>query len=631
MILVADPSKAQVLNEYISEIVIDVNEFKINIDNLINDLSDKFKKDEIILFVHYHKSPKVKEETFNKIVDIAKEKEFLIFAEPSNYVSTSILLNKKIKALNGSDIRDWANYDSSTIQELKIPVDSFKSFYLLAQKDSSVINNHINQIDSKDYTVELGKGRSKDQATIPIINEINVIFGGKGTGKSEIIEALFTKYGDEGKDVKKYSSQHNESDYTELIQKLNNNCNKLNVSDCGEELNFLINYKENFDVSFMKEVNQYAECKLNSQKVEKYPIVHVQYPKVENSRLLNDKKEIMKNLIEDSYGILDAEKIDILNETEQTKLIELLKKIAFATYDMKVEALKEVFVVRNSILTIENSKAVLVKKKALKSKPTSIGFSKFISDRASYTSKIKKIICELDKDDKKTELLLGSLPQKGQIKLHVNETILNSRDKCPSQKLGFSQVTKSKIVKQSVHKLIENKFQDISNVTQKIREDLEKEDIVNISLSYMLGKSKRVQLGEEEYNPSKGEKAILLINHTLDKLDKDVYLFDEIETGFENSYITSIIIPKINKLIALNKTIVIVTHNANIATHLYPFNTIYREYTGKEYKTYSGNMFNGVLSNIEDSNDTYQWIEKTLDVLEGQKEAFELRGDIYGI
>ncbi len=454
---------------------------------------------------------------------------------------------------------------------------------------------------------------------------------GKGTGKSDIIKALHGKYGDEGKEVKKYSSQHNESDYTALIKQLNDDCNKLNVSDCSEELAYLINYKENFDASFIRDMYKYAESKLNSRNADKYPIVHLQYPKVENIRLFNEKKEVMKKLLKDSKGILGTEKMSILNEVEKTNLIELIQKIAVATHEMEKKELKEVFVVRNSKQTIENSKAVLVKKKALKSKPTSIGFSRFISERVDYTSKITKIICELDKDDKQTRLVLGDLPQKGLIKLHVNETILNSSEKYPSQKLGFAQVTKSKIVKESVLKLIENKFQDISNVTQEIRDKFENEGITNVSLSYMVGKSKRVQLGEDEYDPSKGEKAILLINHTLDKLDKDVYLFDEIETGFENSYITTIIIPKINKLIGLNKTIVIVTHNANIATHLYPFNTIYREYTGKIYKTYSGNMFNGVLSNIEDSNDTYQWIDKTLDVLEGQKEAFELRGDIYGI
>lgn len=631
MILVTDPLKAQVLNNYVSAIVTDVNNFKVNIDTLVNNLSDKFNKDEIILFVHYYKSPKVKEETFNKIVDVVKEKGFLIFAEPSNYVSTSILLNKKIRALNGSDIKDWNTYDSSKIQELKIPVDSFKSFYLLAKKDSSVISNHINQVDSRDYTVELGKGKNKDQVHIPIINEINVIFGGKGTGKSEIIESLYCKYGDEGKEVKKYSSQHNESDYSTLIKQLNEDCNKLNISSCNEELFHLINYKENIDITFMREVYKYAEYKLNSRKTDKYPIVHIQYPKVENTRLFSEKKEVMKELLEDVEGILNAEKLSVLAEQEQAKLVELLTKISMSTYDMELTALKETFVIKNSQQTISNSKAVLEKKKALISKPTTIGFSKFISERSNYTSKICKIISELDKNDENTELLLGKLPQKGEIKLHVTETLLNSALKNPSQKLGFTQVTKSKIVKEAVLKLIENKFEDISNVTQDIRDKFEEEVIEDISLSYLVGKSKSVQLNGDEYEPSKGEKAILLINHTLDKLDKDIYLFDEIETGFENSYITTIIIPKINKLIGLNKTIIIVTHNANIATHLYPFNTIYREYTGKKYKTYSGNMFNGMLRNIEDLNDTYQWLDKTLDVLEGQKEAFELRGDIYGI
>ena len=77
----------------------------------------------------------------------------------------------------------------------------------------------------------------------------------------------------------------------------------------------------------------------------------------------------------------------------------------------------------------------------------------------------------------------------------------------------------------------------------------------------------------------------------------------------------------------LKKTIVIVTHNANIAIRTLPYQTILKVYDG-DYTTYIGSLYSGILRNLDSDNEK-DWREESIRILEGGKEAFNERGDIY--
>ena len=85
-----------------------------------------------------------------------------------------------------------------------------------------------------------------------------------------------------------------------------------------------------------------------------------------------------------------------------------------------------------------------------------------------------------------------------------------------------------------------------------------------------------------------------------------------------------------NSCFSKKKTLIIATHNANIAVRTFPLKSILKEYHNNEYKTYIGNPFINKLINIKDENDTKDWKEESIKILEGGREAFEERGEIYG-
>ena len=151
------------------------------------------------------------------------------------------------------------------------------------------------------------------------------------------------------------------------------------------------------------------------------------------------------------------------------------------------------------------------------------------------------------------------------------------------------------------------------------------------SLAEFIGVKRFVEKADtgEPYEPSDGEKGILLLERVLNN-KADWYVLDEPEAGMSNSYIDGVIRPLVSGLGKAGKTVVIATHNANLAVRTLPYSSIYREHqNGLSYKTYVGNPFIDRLVNLDDSADSLSWSEKSMEVLEGGEEAFFERMRIY--
>ena len=96
-----------------------------------------------------------------------------------------------------------------------------------------------------------------------------------------------------------------------------------------------------------------------------------------------------------------------------------------------------------------------------------------------------------------------------------------------------------------------------------------------------------------------------------------------------NSYIDTDIRPLISNLAKRRKVVVVATHNANIAVRTLPYMSIFRIHENGNYKTFTGNPFDDRLICVEDSSDIRSWTEESMHSLEGGREAFYERRDIY--
>jgi hypothetical protein len=79
----------------------------------------------------------------------------------------------------------------------------------------------------------------------------------------------------------------------------------------------------------------------------------------------------------------------------------------------------------------------------------------------------------------------------------------------------------------------------------------------------------------------------------------------------------------------MKKVVIVATHNANVAVRTLPYRSVLKVYDNGEYKTYVGNPYVNKLKNLKNENDDKNWKDESIRILEGGKEAFEERSDIY--
>ncbi len=625
LILVASESKSIELEELINNLVDNADTFKIELDELLNDVELRFKHNEILFFVHYlNKDPKMTEETFEMIESKVMDKGYIIFAEPTNYVTTSIMLAHDYRAINGSDVKDWDNYDDSKLPTLKIPVSSFEKFYLLCKKDKKVLNTYMDSIKTEDKLIKIS---SDSNVPISLKNEVNIIFGGKGTGKSEIIKELKKSFDLSENKVQIYNSNDNVESFKTLKMKNTNDFKaSIIIDNCKLEIEECLEYTESISKDTLYKYRKHIETCRKSNKVKNHNIMKMVYTSeyVVDPKLKKDMDNLLTlvgdlHKLVNEYDLIKSER-KILNDLHDSLMNELHSKYYSDN--------RKSFEINSTTTHVDKVKKLISNKTQIFPKPNNVGFESFVNSRLELIQKIEKIALGLAVENQSKEVLIGEIPDKGEIVQVMCNKILKSVNEKRDD--GYKKITEQRELLTSLYKLLEI---DITKPVDSLKEAKETLEELNIELSLdsltgFLSKVIRKETGTE-YEPSKGETAILLVNKLLDDTSCDVYLFDELEVGFENNYITQHVIPKIEKIAKYGKVIVIATHNANIATHLYPVNTIYREYNNGQYDTYIGNMFSGELKNtINDT--TKDWLEKTLLVLEGSEEAFEMRRNIYG-
>lgn len=554
-----------------------------------------------------------------------------ILKEASNSISAGIFIGHGHKTIYGSDIQDWDDYVAlaAELPDLRLPVESYEQFCLLLERDDSTIES----IRSKKshQVIPIKPFREDPPFQIDIWDDINVLFGSKGTGKTDILHALSKYYNENGHKTSVF-----ESNLVNLAKHydLAGNSYQLNMADlpvvsCQTEFETVRKATERNVTSMKKYFEYYSVSETskisNRMKVKNLATVDGQISKIR----FRDIGELMEQL--DSFTSVLASK-DLYKEIIGEELFsELLSVISRAR--VKIAQGFEVEFTTTQVAHLFNHLiGVIVSEIARKTgqpeKPITTGFSDYASNRIEIELALEKILRNIDTPIAPKAEFVGDLGSKGKLFCKTILKIQNG-EVVDSDFKHLKSTTKNpeKYVARTLREIQKSVY--TSSLFEKIADlnMIESGDTV-LSIENLILFKRIFELEHREYRPSNGESAMILLAQELAS-DKEIFIIDEPEKSLGNDYISDFIVPLLKGLAYSGKRIIIATHDANIAVRTLPYNSIYREHEFDRYRTYFGNPFSNRLVCKENST-THDWKEISMRTLEGGRDAFGERGKIYG-
>lgn len=590
----------------------------------LEDIWSTYSDCDVVFIPHFHnKRPAISDEDREKLVTLVKDPA-RVFIEPRDHRTLGVLINNSLNAIIGSDVKEWTQYEKSTFAELRLPVASFSEFLLLSRRDTGVVKTLLSQ---KPPVVLIGKPHTSVNLSLEIYPDVNIIFGQKGTGKTEILKTLYEAMIKEGHSCKKYIASENSDDFSSLlsIREMHADPNKLKADLCEDEFRYLKTWSDCNPVSIFTYTN-WIKTKANSGNKARMKITESVHEVFSADAQYNKHKQDRESIEEALKSIKSIEIEHYICAAESVELQRLLSILESSIWEKRKEDVVNKEAVKLVNFTIDRIKSLADRNSDTVSRPSTAGLVAFTECRIRLYIAICKILHSLAQPECNERELLGTLEDKGNVYINRKYRML-----CPlsrTDEFPSFGIRKLREIQDLLLKISQDVFsQDIASSVDKLNEFCNENNIT--SIKPFLGLSKQVITEDgKEYLPSNGEKGILLLQQTL-KEEAEAYFLDEPELGMGNSYIDTDIRPLISSLAKQRKYVVIATHNANIAVRTLPYTSIFRTHENGEYKTYVGNPFDDKLTNLADKDDIRSWTDESMHSLEGSKEAFYERRDIY--
>lgn len=631
LLVIANPRNVELFDLRCKELLgnISPNLFNVTIQEVV----EKFDDLDCVYIAHYYaKTPNFRDEDITKLISLVSNSKRII-KEATNSLSVGIYISHGHNSIYGSDVQDWNNYevDSSGLPELRLPVDSFEQFCLLLEKDEPTITSLLGQ-KPKDRLVIYPFENMAESIELDVFNDINIIFGSKGTGKTDILTALSNYYKGLGHATSVYKSNDQHLDIVFDLKGANFNCNvsEFEIDNCEDEIEFLKEVVEVDITSLLKYKQHFSELETNKKSQSLKIKTITNQDEASPNRKVSDINKFTSLIANFSEEFVENDKVE--NYVDST-LIESLSEILVLISNQLKDNLEEKFNDAKSIKLLNQIVAKInyeiAKNTGIPEKPTVTGFADYARNRIQIETVTKKIANSISSVIPPMDEYAGSLGPKGELYCRTNLKIQDGN----FSKGNYSTVTGiNKTPQKDFSSIIEKIQRHIysNELFEKIAELNLTDDIEQINgISDLLQFRRHFLLDGKEYRPSTGESSMILLHKELVE-DKAIYIIDEPEKSLGNDYISEVVVPILREKALLGKKIIIATHDANIAVRTLPYNSIYRLRENGLNFTLTGNPFSNKLKCVIGTHDDLDWKEISMKTLEGGKSAFGERSKIYG-
>ena len=252
-ILIVSPSEAERFSNEIKEIVgtENINNFKISVEKFAL-LAIKFNS---IISCHYGKSHSLNEESIEKLRGLVGDVP--LFLEPSQLLSAGIFMAHNKESILGSDVKDWDSYENYSFPELKMNVDTYDRLKLLIKKDKEIIKTFIDKKRRDSFEITPFESRS-EVLNIQLYNDTNVLIGGKGTGKTKILQAIEDHYKKiQNNSISSYYAHDKDKKFSSIVD-VECDENDYDIIDADDCYNEIKNISE-WEIPFVEKTSNYYQ------------------------------------------------------------------------------------------------------------------------------------------------------------------------------------------------------------------------------------------------------------------------------------------------------------------------------------------------------------------------------------
>lgn len=631
LIVIVSPKLAKEFADSINEITKGSTPDGFN--TTIDQVTETFEVLNPLYVTHYkQKTPNISDKALEKLISNTINPGRVI-KEVSNSISAGIYISHGYPSIYGSDVQDWAKYEEQAcdLPDLRLPIEGFEHFCLLLDKDPTTINTLLD----KKVTEDLSLTPFEDDTTlnIKIFNDINIVFGPKGTGKSCILQAIAKHYRDAGIDAKVYESASDRLDelFDTKGHDLSLNLNSYDINYCKDEIEAIRDASE-VGITSLSKYEIYFRIKSTNKNAKKIKLKDLE-PEEEGSAKrvfveFNEGVEKTNDFIRFLKNHPSVAKEFSPEEIEEaTRLLSSLLERMVNREWKSYSGWKEINLLNSAI---EKFRMEVERKTGSPAKPTTTGFREYATNRVMIEANATKIMKSIGTKIPLKKETVGNLgPNKGELELRTEFKFQDGTITDGSlTKLKNVNKGPMKAFAKTIRKILKNAYND--DLFQHIADLNAIDDIEKIETVYELLLFKRYfALEGHQYSPSSGEASMVMLQKELET-DKDVYILDEPERSLGNEYINDVIVPLIKERARAGKKVIISTHDANIAVRTLPYSSVYRLHGPGGYTTYIGNPFSNNLVNPNNEEDMLDWKKISMKTLEGGEEAFGERGKIYG-
>lgn len=605
-------------------------------ENFVGDIQEvitKFDPLDCLFLPHFlGKTPTIPDDEFEKLTSLLSNSNRLI-AEASNVRSMGVFVSHGINSIAGSDIKDWSEYPGKDMKlpELRLRIEEFENLCRLLDRDPVVVKTLLDKNKSSPYDVYPNPNDREIKEQLHFYKEVNVIFGDKGTGKSEVIKCLENKLKAEETPYAAYISGRTKDHLDELLDTddMERSASILGLEGCEDDFDTVRNWGDRSPTPLSEYVD-YFETRTNKESVQRIGWSRMSDLADDVAVRLDQVGEDLESVQSSRESIGEIETTDYLDDSDSNSLENLLEKLESSVNQKERSTDIEDRAVKLVNLTLNRFREYTAAKTGSATRPQDSGFGKFAKNRLALKDAMHAITSNLVFKEVKKYTSLGDIGDKGKIEIEARHRILNDHQDTKSDHKEFNNnITKLRDVKDKLSRV--NSLTLSASLDDKLvelKDKLIEHDIKSVD-DFVGTYKQTVDKERMPYTPSTGERSIIFIQRTLNNQEATVFLLDEPELSMANSYIDDIIRPRIIELGQQKKTVIMATHNANLAVRTLPYTTIYRSHGEHGYSTYAGNPFTNQLVNIIDSSDTRDWKETSMKILEGGKEAFYDREGIY--